>query len=153
MHYAIAVTVPAGEVAMEWVENVLPEHEGRFWDWYAIGGRWNDYWTTKSGEKTNGTWVGEIDWEGMVAEQITKAGKAYDGDSKFIDRENCTREEYIKLFRNVATFGWITKEKDWVDRWGDGEKEISNEIWEKEFRKYIQSLDPNDVLVLVDFHN
>ena len=153
MHYAIAVTVPAGEVAMEWLENVLPEHEGRFWDWYAIGGRWNDYWTTKSGEKTNGTWVSEIDWEGMVAEQITKAGKAYDGDSKFIDRENCTREEYIKPFRNVATFGWITKEKDWVDRWGDGEKEISNEIWEKEFRKYIQSLDPNDVLVLVDFHN
>ena len=153
MHYAIAVTVPAGEVAMEWLENVLPEHEGRFWDWYAIGGRWNDYWTTKSGEKTNGTWVSEIDWEGMVAEQITKAGKAYDGDSKFIDRENCTREEYIKLFRNVATFGWITKEKDWVDRWGDGEKEISNEVWEKEFRKYIQSLDPDDVLVLVDFHN
>ena len=153
MHYAIAVTVPAGEVAMEWLENVLPEHEGRFWDWYEIGGRWNDYWTTKSGEKTNGTWVSEIDWEGMVAEQITKAGKAYDGDSKFIDRENCTREEYIKPFRNVATFGWITKEKDWVDRWGDGEKEISDEVWEKEFRKYIQSLDPNDVLVLVDFHN
>lgn len=153
MHYAIAVTVPAGNVAMEWVENVLPEHENEHWDWYAIGGRWDNYWTTKSGEKTNATWVSEIDWEGMVAEQITKAGKAYDGDSKFIDRENCTREEYIKLFRNVATFGWITKENDWIDRWDDGVKEISNEVWEKEFRKYIQSLDPDDILVLVDFHN
>ena len=153
MHYAIAVTVPAGENTDAWISEVLPEHEGKCWDWYAIGGRWDGYWTTKSGEKTNGTWVSEIDWEGMVAEQIAKAGKAYDSYDEFLDRENYTRDEYIKLFRNVAPYGWITKENDWIDRWGDGEKEISLMVWEKEFRKYIQSLNPDDILVLVDFHN
>ena len=152
MHYSIAVTVPAGEDVNGWLDGNLPEHEGKHWGWYEVGGRWENYWATKSGEKTNATWVSEIDWEGMVAEQITKAKEAYDGNSKWIPRERYTREEYINLCRNVATYGWITKENEWVDRWYEDD-EVNSKEWEKQFRKYITSLDPDDVLVLVDFHN
>lgn len=36
------------------------------WDWYSIGGRWNGYLKTLSGENTNEDYVSEIDWTEIV---------------------------------------------------------------------------------------
>ena len=36
------------------------------WDWYTIGGRWNNYLKTLSGETTNEDYASEIDWKDII---------------------------------------------------------------------------------------
>lgn len=36
------------------------------WDWYTIGGRWNNYLKTLSGETTNEDYASKIDWKDII---------------------------------------------------------------------------------------
>jgi hypothetical protein len=45
----------------KWVE-VSTYNPNSKWDWYEVGGRWENCLTLKNGEKTSEATIGEIDW-------------------------------------------------------------------------------------------
>jgi len=63
------------EDVASWYEDDDKDEEGNLystynpnskWDWYSIGGRWNGYLKTLSGEPTNEDYASEIDWTETV---------------------------------------------------------------------------------------
>jgi hypothetical protein len=48
------------------------------WDWYELGGRWNNYFKLKNGSRANAAMKCDIDIEGMRYEAMAKAEKEYD---------------------------------------------------------------------------
>ena len=48
------------------------------WDWYVIGGRWENMLRTKQGELVNSCTLGELDFETQIKELTKKAHEIYD---------------------------------------------------------------------------
>lgn len=48
------------------------------WDWYTLGGRWEGFFLTKDGERTDETTLGEIDWQAMRDDVEILAGDQHD---------------------------------------------------------------------------
>lgn len=48
------------------------------WDWWVVGGRWSNRLTFKDGAKGDTNTAGNVDWDGMVAENAENAGAEYD---------------------------------------------------------------------------
>lgn len=97
------------------------------WDWYSVGGRWEQYLPLKEeGEFTNEATVGEIDW-----------------DKYFNTR--------------VSPFCFVTEDGEWIEKgemgwWCAVGNEMDTESWNKVFKDYVQKLDPETLVVAIDFH-
>lgn len=97
------------------------------WDWYSVGGRWGQYLPLKEeGEFTNEATVGEIDW-----------------DKYFNTR--------------VSPFCFVTEDGEWIEKgemgwWCAVGNEMDTESWNKVFKDYVQKLDPETLVVAIDFH-
>jgi hypothetical protein len=48
------------------------------WDWWVIGGRWDKFWTTKSGDKVNVLQKKDADFDSMRAAAEQRAAKNWD---------------------------------------------------------------------------
>lgn len=94
------------------------------WDWYAIGGRWNDILITKDGNGTNEDYVSEIDWD-----------------------KTMTPFAYIDLDGNWHENG----EMGW---WGIVSNEKDKDEWDDEFKNYVNGIQNNKHIevVAVDVH-
>jgi len=169
------------------------------WDWYSIGGRWSGSLRLKKGKSGNvgersgfneKTKVpenrcdqakkGDIDWDGMIAEQRHRAEKNWvkylEQQEKDIQKQGrealegkemfgehfwqmpyfLDKEEFIMRQINIAPFAFL-KDGEWVERgsmgwWGMSSNNVGCDVWEKKFIEMIYDL-PNDTLItVVDCH-
>ena len=114
-------------------ENLLTNYNpNATWDWYSIGGRWGGFLSVKEldedGDRieTNQTTVGEVDWEYMM-------------EHKF------------------PPFCYVTEEGEWCEKgemgwFGITHDEKPEESWRKQFMDYVNSLDKDCLVTVIDFH-
>lgn len=91
------------------------------WDWYTIGGRWNNYLKTLSGETTNEDYASKIDW------------------------------------KDIIPFVFVTPIGEWHERGEMGWRAcVSNgkniEDWKSEFKEFLDNLDEDTIVTVVDCH-
>ena len=92
------------------------------WDWYSIGGRWNNILITKEGTETNEDYANQIDWN--------KTATPF----AFVTP--------IGVWHEKGEMGWwamVSNEKDKND-------------WETEFKKFLDTLDDDVTVTLIDCH-
>ena len=98
------------------------------WDWYSIGGRWTGYLPYKEepNEYYDEATIKDIDWKA------------------FIDKHG-------------APFCFITDEGDWhqcaeMGWWGMTSNDKEEKEWNKEFKDYLETLNEDTPIIVVDFH-
>lgn len=102
------------------------------WDWYSIGGRWSGYLPLKDRDEegnpieTNAAYFDEIDWEYLLKEKFTPFC--------YIDLDGDWHEK-----GEMGWFACVTNEK-------------GKDCWDEEFKDFIESLDCNCLVTVVDFH-
>lgn len=87
-------------------------------DYYTVGGRWDGYFLTKDGKRVNSVKIGDIDFDGMIAEAKQIALKRYR-----------TALEAIKYDTNFKSLHQIQKEEGCFSRGKD-------ECWRIAAEKY-----------------
>ena len=92
------------------------------WDWYEIGGRWNNGLVTKEGTETNEDYANQIDWD--------KTGTPF----AFVTPDGIWHEK--------GDMGW----------WAMVSNEKNKDDWETEFKEFLDSLDDDVTVTLVDCH-
>ena len=114
------------------------------WDWYEIGGRWEDFLKLTK-EVKNPSFV--FSSKGGYKEGITHCNECLREDFDYEGQKEEAKRDH--LFYAVlkdgnwygrATLGWWGVSKDEVDDWPAREKEL------------LESCDPKDQLILVDYH-
>lgn len=91
------------------------------WDWYTIGGRWNNYLKTLSGEATNEDYVSKIDWKDIIPFAfVTPIGK----------------------WHERGKMGW----------WACVSNEKATDNWKSEFKEFLDNLDEDTIVTVVDCH-
>ena len=91
------------------------------WDYYSIGGGWNNYIKTLNGEQVNEAYVNEVDWE------------------------------------ESTPFAFISPTGEWHEKgqmgwWAMVSNEKKKKDWEAEFKEFIDGLDKNTMVTVVDCH-
>ena len=91
------------------------------WDCYTIGGRWNNYLKTLSGETTNEDYASEIDW------------------------------------KDIIPFAFVTPIGEWHERgemgwWACVSNGKNIEDWKSEFKEFLDNLDEDTIVTVVDCH-
>ena len=92
------------------------------WDWFSVGGRWNDWLPTSKGN-ANEAYVSDILWDKLPHPPFA-----------FIDLDG--------EWHQKGDMGW----------WGIATNLKEEEAWKKEYDNYITSLDDNIQAVVVDCH-
>lgn len=112
--------------------------------------------------------VKDIDWEAMEAVERTRRGEYYDEqmgepeDSRFTWSDNresdlkSTREEYINRPISHSTFA-VLHDGKWYEKgemgwWAMVSNAKDQDQWDAEFKKLIESLDPEAEVTMVDCH-
>jgi len=149
MHYSIAVVVPSETNAELWVEQILEKHKYNRWDWYVIGGRWNNYFQLHDGTECNVARVGDIDWAGMSERNALLAAERWDNQAyrRWITE---TREQYIWECSRQVPFGIVDAKGVWLD-WYEFAEDLDG--WIPAFEDVLDEFSEDDLLVLVDVHN
>lgn len=123
------------------------------WDWYSIGGRWNQGIKTKSGENVNACFLGEIDWSPFKPEDYCKEAK-----------KDLSGKEYYPLkdgvnwhFTSESVPFCVIIDGDWYERgqmgfWACVANEKDTKSWNEEFMELIKNLPENSEVYNVDFH-
>lgn len=102
------------------------------WDWYDIGGRWNGFLPLKEKDDngnpicTNTACVNEIDWDYLFENKYAPFC--------FVTEGGCWEEK--------GEMGW----------WGITTNEQPEDVWDIKFKNYIQTLDPDCEVTVIDFH-
>ena len=91
------------------------------WDWYTIGGRWNNYLKTLSGETTNEDYASKIHW------------------------------------KDIIPFAFVTPIGEWHERgemgwWACVSNGKNIEDWKSEFKEFLDNLDEDTIVTVVDCH-
>lgn len=128
----------AWEVAKDWgydideAENLVTTYNPNSkWDWYSMGGRWDNYIYLKEKDdagnaiQVNQAYFDEIDWEYMIEHKTPFCFVDLDGE-----------------WNERGEMGW----------WACVNNEKPESDWNQMFREYIQSIDENCLVTAVDFH-
>lgn len=121
------------------------------WDWYQVGGRWNECIKTKNGKFVNECKFGDIDLTDFT-----------DDDYEKEPAKDIFGEEYRKLKDEVEWHHTISNmpfciviDGEWFERGKMGWFGIScdnNENWEKDANKLLENIPEDSDVYLVDFH-
>ena len=140
------------------------------WDWFEIGGRWNNSIKTKSGVFCNSCKIGEIDftpderkmeinrrfWEIVVNKEPLKEGEKklfcfY--TEEYLKKLYGDKETYALRNSTFSTYSILTPDGEWLSLSSATENE------EREWYKFYQSIikkfaeeNPDYVVTLVDCH-
>jgi hypothetical protein len=143
------------------------------WDWWVIGGRWKNYLNLKDGKHADFAKVKEVRFEPTEDElkltgdryerlkntdTMKKQGIALDKDveieymfSEFDPTQS--KEEFIEEEMATSFYCCIDKNGEWHERTDYYSAEERRE-WRLKFKeRFIDPLDPNDILVVVDCHS
>ena len=102
------------------------------WDWYSIGGRWSGFLPLKELDSegnhltTNEALVGEIDWEYLLNEKFPPFW--------YVDENG----EWFEK----GEMGWFCYVKE----------EQPEDDWATQFKDYLDTLDPDCLVTVIDFH-
>jgi hypothetical protein len=160
--------------------NMMSTHnpEGR-WDWWVIGGRWTNFLNLKNGETDDFAKVKDVRFEptedeikqtGEKYERLKKAdamrkqGIALDKDAElelmFAEFDPTqSKEDFVREESAISFYSCVDKNGEWHERaecgWFGSEHNVTEEKeeWRLKFKeRFIDPLDPNDILVVVDCH-
>ena len=70
------------------------------WDWWVVGGWWSDWLQLKDGTKVDSAAKGNIDFDAMIHEAKTEAGKKYDEVHKVVAGRTWLSWEECKAAKN-----------------------------------------------------
>ena len=136
------------------------------WDWYSIGGRWNNGIETKSGKKVNYARIKDIKFKAELTEkELVEVKEHYsklitEGDyykPEYYQRRYPKVEAYIDSF-NFSTYALLDAEGEWHEPgtmgWfgmssADPEEQTK---FQSEYMQLIGEQDPENWFVLVDCH-
>lgn len=140
------------------------------WDWFQIGGRWNNSIKTKSGVFCNSCKIGEIDftpderkmeinrrfWEIVVDKEPLKEGEKKPFcfyTEEYLKKLYGDKETYALRNSTFSTYSILTPDGEWLSLSSATENE------EREWYKFYQSIikkfaeeNPDYVVTLVDCH-
>ena len=140
------------------------------WDWFEIGGRWNNSIKTKSGVFCNSCKIGEIDftpderkmeinrrfWEIVVDKEPLKEGEKKPFcfyTKEYLKKLYGDKETYALRNSTFSTYSILTPDGEWLSLSSATENE------EREWYKFYQSIikkfaeeNPDYVVTLVDCH-
>lgn len=140
------------------------------WDWWSVGGRWSGILKLKkSDERRDILPFGDIDFDTMTASNIQKAEKNWaaaegkNGQDRFLNHgvgKEDTHESFVfERSFPIVTFAVITKDGKWHERGSMGwwaivsdEKETYADWASKYQERFLNNLDSEDVLVILDLH-
>lgn len=115
------------------------------WDWYEVGGRWDGLLQLKESSQSEQVLSRhysetDADVEERLREHLSSVAKVRD-----IDWE-----------KTETTFA-ILHNDEWIERgemgwFGMASNEKPEDDWDKEFKRIIESLDPEDEVTVVDCH-
>lgn len=123
------------------------------YDYYCIGGRWDNGLKTKDGRFVNECRLGDIDWTDFKPE-----------DYKEEEKETWSGEKYHELkdgiewhFTKSDLMGYLVVDGEWFEQFeglwfGMTANEISNEEWAKMFFEIVDKIPSDSVCYLCDFH-
>ena len=108
------------------------------WDWYQVGGRWGGYLPLKE------------------SQTVTFEGENYE----FTYTDECVVKEvdWDTYFReHTSPFCFITTTGEWHEKaemgwWAMTANDKEENDWIKEFKDYLNILDPDTVITAIDFH-
>ena len=138
------------------------------WDWYQVGGRWGGLLQKKDGIRADVAKVKDIDFKEMESKARENAEKSWE-ESKDMDsteryfrfgiEKNQTKEKYLADAITFTTYSVLTGDKQWHERGQMGwfamvidEKETEEEWVNNYFSRFIENLDPETTIVVVDCH-
>lgn len=162
------------------------EHKGNYgfwynsqakWDWYVVGGRWHNFWTTKNGKKCNSVKIGnlcltvneqerdksfrfwEVAVEGLpiLSHEKEETFNTLFKPSYYIDAYH-TKEEFAKLNMTVLPFAFVTEDGEWIARGEAGYFGVDDSTYEstteysKQFYEYLKQVPPEWFVTIVDCH-
>lgn len=134
------------------------------WDWYVVGGRWDNNWVTKDGKATNVFKKGDLDLEKTRQKRIEDYTKYY---NEQIERgkkegwpeknwvwgyETCpTLEKYLK--DQITDTFWIPygylDDEQWVN---ENYIDLNEGTWEEQFQEWFNNLPDDTQITVVDYH-
>lgn len=142
--------------------NIYSEYNPRGkWDWFSVGGRWNNWLVDKNGNHRNSCKVKDIDWQGIRQAEIKSASEYYDkeieeskkdGRTPWFSKKDGTvptKEEYVAKFDYEPAPYSLLHNGEWTDKDSDCE---SDEEWAEWFKRMIGTLDPESEITIVDYH-
>jgi hypothetical protein len=136
------------------------------WDWYEIGGRWNNSITTKDLKKVNYTRIKDIEFEAMLSKKELDELKKYynrlikgeEGYSpEYVKKKYPTFESYLKV-QDFSTYAILDSNGNWHESGRMGWFGCSSATPEEEiefsnkYRSLIEKEDLDNWLVVVDCH-
>ena len=96
------------------------------WDWYVEGGRFNGFLILNDGSTTNYAEKGDVDWQRMFKEgKLPFCFVTEDGE-----------------WHESAEMGW----------WGMTTNDKEDNVWDKEFKDYLNSISDDTLIIVIDFH-
>lgn len=151
------------------------------WDWWVVGGRWSNLLHITGGKKGDFSKLSELDIESMRQENTDNARNKYQAwknkpeDKKNLDNylienhiffittdevselDTLSEEEYVEKHGQLKalTYALVDHEGNWIGRgdmgwWGiDSNRDDS---YDEKFWEYLNSLDPESVVYVVDCH-
>ena len=146
-----------------WVYN--PEAK---WDWWTIGGRRNNWLITNYWEECNCGKVKDLSLDNMRINQKMNRAKWYVKEIEVAKREhrkpsfwNYKKKPTIKQYIedadcSVAPFA-ILHDGEWMEKgemgwWGISDDKYTKDDWAKFFKDFIEKLDPETEITVVDCH-
>ena len=145
------------------------------WDWWTIGGRWNQLLRIKdSSEKVDSARVADIDFtpnkkfydDALIEWDSVVEGKTIDGlpPDPFVNKDDLvktykTREIYATVWACFETYAVITPDGEWHAQgqmgWFGIDSATADEEreWRTQYKeRFIDTADPDWILTIVDCH-
>lgn len=136
------------EQAMRWVEEEDVDEDGNItstynpkskWDWWTIGGRWSGFF--------NATYLG-------MQQDVVFGGEyaSFGDDGVDTLQVKDLRREHLR-----TPYAFVDLEGNWFEKgqmgwFGMSSNEQKQADWDQEYLKFLDSLDPETTLVMIDAH-
>lgn len=146
------------------------------WDWYEVGGRWNNMLKLKNGERTNSAIVKNLDftpdlkhverhkrfWEVVVEDSPLQEGEKQEDFRSFYNKNYylktySTKENYVKEQTSFSTYA-ILYHGEWIEPNQMGwfgcssANKDEHEAYREKFEEIMSNLSPEDWITVVDCH-
>ena len=138
------------------------------WDWWTEGGRWDNWLITNDWRKCNRCKVKDLSLDNMRINEMMDRAKWYVKETEVSKREhkkpffwNYKKKPTIKQYIEgancpVAPFA-ILHDGNWMEKgemgwWGISDDKYTEENWAKFFKDFIEKLDPETEITIVDCH-
>lgn len=134
------------------------------WDWYVVGGRWNNNWVTKDGKATNVFRKGDLDLEKSRQKQIEDYTRYYYEQVERGKKEGWPEKNWVWGYETCPTLGKYLKDKItdtfWIpygylddEQWVNKDYIDPNEgTWEEQFTEWFNNLPDDMEITVVDYH-